>query len=92
MSGQPETLPGSAQGRDVKSGLGSVRRKLDEQQVEYAEKNGPGVIDNDAMVVDGVHDAGMAIIEQVEVIPKTGRRIPTSRWEYITFTLYCESG
>ncbi|ORX40335.1 putative autophagy protein [Kockovaella imperatae] len=40
------------------------------------------------LIVDGTQNAGMAVIEQTQVIPKTGVRIPTSRWEYITFCLY----
>lgn len=37
------------------------------------------------------HDsAGMAVIEQINIIPQTGERMPTTRWEYISFLMMCE--
>lgn len=34
--------------------------------------------------------AGRAVINQRETIPTTGKRIPTTKWEYITFCIFCE--
>lgn len=35
------------------------------------------------------HDTvGKAILEQRHVIPTSGERIPTSKWEYITFCIF----
>ena len=66
--------------------------KIDEKHVEAA--HGDGIvngIDADGMIVDGAHTtSGLAVIEQLQAIPRTGKRIPTGRWEYITFCLYCE--
>ena len=94
MSGQPYVEPAAgatALSSTVTPGHDSVGPKLDEKQIEHVEQTRPLGIDDDGMVVDGVHNAGMAIIEQAQVIPKTGRRMPTGKWEYITFCLYCES-
>ena len=33
---------------------------------------------------------GHAVINQREAIPMTGRRVPTGRWEYITFCIFCK--
>lgn len=33
---------------------------------------------------------GRAIINQRETIPTTGKRIPTTKWEYITFCIFCK--
>lgn len=32
---------------------------------------------------------GQAVINQQETIPTTGKRIPTTKWEYITFCIFC---
>ena len=60
------------------------------QTANAPEHDGVLGINQDALAVEGVHTAGMAVIEQIQVIPKTGKRIPTGRWEYWTFVLYCE--
>lgn len=47
-------------------------------------------IDADKAIRTVGHDtAGLAIIEQQTVIPQTGDRIPTSKWEYLTFLIFC---
>src|SRR5688572_27170100 len=33
---------------------------------------------------------GRAVINQRETIPTTGRRIPTTKWEYVTFCIFCK--
>lgn len=33
---------------------------------------------------------GKAVIGQRETIPTTGKRIPTSKWEYVSFCIFCE--
>lgn len=33
---------------------------------------------------------GRAVINQRETIPTTGKRIPTTKWEYITFCIFCK--
>ena len=35
---------------------------------------------------------GLALIEQERVIPRTADRKVTTKWEYWTYTLFCESG
>ena len=35
---------------------------------------------------------GIALIEQEHVIPTTGERMPTSKWEYWTFCIFCKYG
>lgn len=32
---------------------------------------------------------GVAVINQREAIPTTGKRMPTTRWEYISFCIFC---
>lgn len=33
--------------------------------------------------------AGIAVIQQQHTIPTTGKRMPTSKWEYIFFCIFC---
>lgn len=33
--------------------------------------------------------AGIAVIQQQQTIPTTGKRMPTSKWEYIFFCIFC---
>lgn len=41
---------------------------------------------------DAPHDSvGIALIEQKNIIPSTGERVPTSKWEYWTFCVFCGS-
>lgn len=35
-------------------------------------------------------DAAIAAIRQQHTIPATGKRMPTSKWEYIFFCVFCE--
>lgn len=50
--------------------------------------------DGDLKGGTGVHiagadtDAGLAVVDQLEVIPTSGERIPVSKWEYYTFILF----
>lgn len=40
---------------------------------------------------DNLHKkAGIAVIQQQHTIPPTGKRMPTSKWEYIFFCIFCE--
>jgi hypothetical protein len=40
---------------------------------------------------DNLHrSAAIAIIQQQHTIPATGKRMPTSKWEYIFFCIFCE--
>ena len=41
-------------------------------------------------IVDGRDKVGLALLEQKNVIPTTGKRIPTSKLEYWTFCMFCE--
>ncbi len=34
--------------------------------------------------------AGIAVIRQQHTIPATGKRLSTSKWEYIFFCIFCE--
>ena len=34
--------------------------------------------------------AGKAVISQQHTIPTTGKRMPTSKWEYIFFCVFCK--
>lgn len=46
------------------------------EHFEYAEASGINL-------ADAAHaSVGMAVIEQKKVIPSTGERIPTTKWEY----------
>lgn len=58
----------------------------------------PGNDDDDldkiAITSPGVGKAaagGQAVINQREAIPTTGKRIPTGRWEYISFCIFCKA-
>ena len=42
----------------------------------------------DADGVNAHNNVGLAVLEQKHVIPSTGRRIPTSKWEYATFCIF----
>ena len=63
----------------------AIQPKVDEKHLEGGDPH--STLDRGHLVVD---TAGAAVIEQRSVIPKTGRRMPTSRWEYWLFCLYCE--
>ena len=40
---------------------------------------------------DDLHKrAAIAVIQQQHTIPPTGKRMPTSKWEYIFFCIFCE--
>ncbi|ORY26764.1 putative autophagy protein [Naematelia encephala] len=45
-------------------------------------------IDAQGAVVDAKHSAGLAVIEQRQAVPLTGKRLITSKWEYWTFVLF----
>ena len=45
----------------------------------------------DAFRADDIENVGYAVIEQRDVIPSTGKRKPTTQWEYWTFCIFCES-
>lgn len=57
------------------------------ENVEYLDEKG------DTAHIDAVdhNAAGQAVIDQQTAIPLTGERIPTSKLEYITFAIFCES-
>lgn len=46
--------------------------------------------DEKDVAVRGQRTAGEAIIEQQTAIPLTGERIPTTKLEYILFSIFCE--
>ena len=39
----------------------------------------------------GHQSVGLAVIEQKNVIPKSGKSMATSKWEYWLFCVFCES-
>ena len=41
-------------------------------------------VNKDGQIVDAHNSAGLAIIEQRQAIPTTGKRLVTSKWEYWT--------
>ena len=76
QSSIPRPVPG-----DTPAIVPEPRRKSDGAQVEYDENALKG------------HDTkgdtvGRAVIEQREVIPTTGKRMPTGKWEYIAFCVF----
>lgn len=48
-------------------------------------------LDVDTNASDLHRKAGIGIIQQQHSIPATGKRMPTSKWEYIFFCIFCES-
>ena len=54
-------------------------------EVEHEEKPGAAVPSGGKRAL-----GGRAVIDQREAIPTTGRRIPTSKWEYYTFCIFCQ--
>ena len=64
-------------------------QKVDDKHLEGGERVVPGM-DSDGISVDATHTSGLAVIEQLQAIPRTGKRMTTGKWEYITFCLYCE--
>jgi hypothetical protein len=70
-------------------------------QVEQTGVQSPGLDDSQKQDVfhlehqptdrignDKTTNVGEAVLEQKNVIPTTGKRIPTSKWEYITFCIF----
>ena len=51
----------------------------DEKAINYLEANNKTAA------------GGQAVINQREAIPTTGKRMPTGRWEYISFCIFCKS-
>lgn len=45
---------------------------------------------SDESTADLHRKAGIGMIHQQHTIPATGTRIPTSKWEYIFFCIFCE--
>ena len=45
---------------------------------------------NDDPTIDLHKKAAVAVIQQQHTIPATGKRMPTSKWEYIFFCIFCE--
>ena len=93
MSGQPyaepaltgPTAPAASVTADVGGGK-TDEKHIEQNQGVHAPMAG---VDLDGVGMDPIHHNG-AIIEQTSAIPKTGKRIPTGKWEYIMFTIYCE--
>lgn len=80
QSSIPRPVPG-----DTPSIVPEPERKLDGPQIEYAQVE-------DAVKNHDSHgdNVGRAVIEQREVIPTTGQRMPTGKWEYIAFCVFCK--
>lgn len=78
----PPPNPGSG-------GLGE--KSEDEKRMATAEHQDN--IENDAIENDAPNDlhktAAIATIQQQHTIPTTGKRMPTSKWEYIFFCVFC---
>jgi hypothetical protein len=71
-------------------GIGAA---ADAERAEAVRSPSPGIGDKVAFstpVTDKAAAGGQAVIDQREAIPTTGKRVPTSRWEYITFCIFCE--
>ena len=67
---------------------------LDEKAPEHHTahlENGVLTLDDGKRKLDAHNSAGLAVIEQRGAIPTTGRRIPTTKWEYISFCIFCKS-
>jgi hypothetical protein len=47
-------------------------------------------IESDESTDDLRKKAGIAVIQQQHTIPPTGKRMPTGKWEYIFFCIFCE--
>jgi predicted metal-dependent phosphotriesterase family hydrolase len=60
-------------------------KKLGVQHIE--DKNG---VDDQRTVVGGHNNVGVAVIRQKHTIPTTGKRQPTSKWEYVFFCIFCQ--
>ena len=91
MSSNPEVNPNS--GIQTVSELPSTDEKhvqAGEQHLVDQEKH-LGLpadmltgVNKDGQIVDAHNSAGLAIIEQRQAIPTTGKRLVTSKWEYWT--------
>lgn len=68
--------------------LSPVDEKKDD--VLHVEDVGPISEGRRETLVDPHSKAGLALINQQEAIPTTGKRMPTSRWEYIFFCIFCK--
>ena len=44
-------------------------------------------LNSEGVLVDAKQSAGLAVIEQRQAIPTTGKRLVTSKWEYWTFVI-----
>lgn len=54
---------------------------------EHLETN----VSTDASGTGGLHKkAAIAVIKQQHTIPATGKRVPTSKLEYVLFCIFCE--
>ena len=51
-----------------------------------------GETSSDDSTTDLHKRAGLAVIQQQHTIPVTGDRLPTTKWEYIFFCIFCEFG
>jgi hypothetical protein len=63
----------------------------DEKRADVTEhlETTPGVELDET--TDNLHrSAAIAVIQQQHTIPATGKRMPTSKWEYIFFCIFCE--
>ena len=66
---------------DNKARVAPVEEKEDVQHIDdYHEELKQAGLSHDTV--------GKAILEQRHVIPTSGDRIPTSKWEYITFCIF----
>jgi hypothetical protein len=78
------------------SGVGATADSTSEGAAEHADAVRSPSPENDdkiAFTTPATCKAaagGQAVIDQREAIPTTGKRVPTSRWEYITFCIFCE--
>lgn len=80
QSSIPYPVPG-----DTPSIVPEPHGKPDGSQVEYAQ------VEDTTKNHDSHGDSvGRAVIEQREVIPTTGQRKPTGKWEYIAFCVFCK--
>ena len=76
------------------SALGATPLPADSQpqHVEDTPKGIDDDIDHKSPAFLAQQSVGMAVIEQKTVIPTTGARMVTSKWEYWLFCVFCEFG
>jgi hypothetical protein len=68
-------------------------REEQPETLENVRSPSPDLDDKIAFTTPGTGKAaagGQAVINQREAIPTTGKRMPTGKWEYITFCIFCK--